>query len=140
MTTSSVAPIWNFTSGGRIDSTMAPTSQNQLTTSEPHHSRGSARRCLSSAPVETKMLRLMTRFGAPSPVCGMNRLATQHQRRHHHQPGKVQRIAAAARREATNDGAEQDGEECRAFDQRVAGGQFLALEMVGKDAVLDRPK
>src|SRR6202044_417161 len=63
--------------GGSSDMTSAPVSQNQLVTSAPHHSRLSPRMYLISAPVEAKMLRLMTRFGAPSPVGGMNRLATQ---------------------------------------------------------------
>ena len=78
VTTPSLPPIWNDTSGGNSDITSAPVSQNQLVTSAPHHSRGSPRMYLISAPVEAKMLRRMTRCGAPSPVGGMNRLATQH--------------------------------------------------------------
>ena len=49
VTTPSVPPIRLFTSGGSSDSTMAPTSQNQLTTIAPHHSRGSARTYLTQA-------------------------------------------------------------------------------------------
>ncbi len=71
MTTASVPPRSDCTSGSRSDITTAPTSQNQLTTIPPHHSRGSARNCLISEPVETKTLRLMARSGAPSPVFGM---------------------------------------------------------------------
>ena len=41
VTTSSVPPSTVFTSGGSSDSTTAPTSQNQLVTSAPHHSRWS---------------------------------------------------------------------------------------------------
>ena len=37
-------------------------------------------------------------------------------------------------------GAEQDGDEGRAFDQRVAGRQLFALQMIGQDAVFDRPE
>ena len=48
------------------------------------------------------------------------------------------RIAGHRRGEAARDRAEQDGEEGRAFDERVAGGQLLAREMVGQDAVFDR--
>ena len=44
--TSSVPPMSTVTSGGNNDRTSAPTSQNQLTTIAPHHSRGSARNCL----------------------------------------------------------------------------------------------
>jgi hypothetical protein len=44
VTTSSVPPSTVFTSGGSSDSTAAPTSQNQLVTSAPHHSRESSRR------------------------------------------------------------------------------------------------
>jgi hypothetical protein len=39
-----------------------------------------------------------------------------------------------------DDQAEQNGEECRALDQRIAGGQFTCREMVGQDAVFDRAK
>ncbi len=39
VTTSSVAPSMVFTSGGISESTTAPTSQNQLVTRPPHHSR-----------------------------------------------------------------------------------------------------
>src|ERR1700722_2268029 len=77
VTTLWLPPIGNETMGGSSDMTSAPVSQNQLVTSAPHHSRLSPRMYLISAPVEAKMLRLMTRFGAPSPVGGMNRLATQ---------------------------------------------------------------
>src|ERR1700689_3490392 len=75
VTTPSLPPIWNETMGGSSDITSAPVSQNQLVTSAPHHSRWSPRTYLISAPVEAKMLRLMTRFGAPSPTGGMNRLS-----------------------------------------------------------------
>ena len=44
VTTSSVPPSTVFTSGGSSDITTAPTSQNQLVTSAPHHSRRSERR------------------------------------------------------------------------------------------------
>ena len=77
VTTSSLPPIVNETSGGNSDRTSAPTSQNQLATSAPHHSRGSARICLISEPVETSTLRLIARSGAPWPLFGINRLASQ---------------------------------------------------------------
>jgi hypothetical protein len=54
VTTSSVPPSTFLTSGGMIDSTTAPTSQNQLVTSAPHHSRRSDRRCLIRRPVERR--------------------------------------------------------------------------------------
>ena len=44
-----------------------------------------------------------------------------------HQQAKIGRIAAALGGEAADDGAEQDRDEGRAFDQRVAGRQFGAL-------------
>ena len=75
--TCSLPPILNDTSGGNSDSTSAPTSQNQLATTAPHHSRGSARTCLISDPVEARMLRLILRSGAPSRVFGINRLDNQ---------------------------------------------------------------
>ena len=62
---------------GSIDRTTAPTSQNQLATRAPHHSRRSARTYLIRLIVEAAMLGLILRFGAPSPVRGMNRLAIQ---------------------------------------------------------------
>ncbi len=59
------------------------------------------------------------------------------QREHDHQPGERCRVAAILRREPADDGAEQDRHEGRAFDQRVAGRQFGAGEMIRQDAVLD---
>jgi len=38
----------------------------------------------------------------------------------------------------SGDGAEQNGDEGRAFHQGVAGGKFRSRKMVGKNAVLDR--
>jgi hypothetical protein len=75
VTTPSLPPIRKVTSGGSSDSTMAPTSQNQLTTIAPHHSRGSAHTYLTRPIVEAAMLRLTVSCGAPSPVLGMSRLA-----------------------------------------------------------------
>ena len=60
------------------------------------------------------------------------------ERRHHHQPGEVDGIAAVLRRQPGDDGAEQNGQEGAALDQRIAGRQFGAGEMVGQDTVLDR--
>src|ERR1700685_2015824 len=114
VTTPSLPPIWNETMGGNSDMTRAPVSQNQLVTSAPHHSRLSPRTYLISAPVEAKMLRLMARFGAPSPVGGI--LCGQ----------------------SGDDSAEEDSEERSAFDQRVARRQFRARKMIGQDAVFDR--
>ena len=50
----------------------------------------------------------------------------------------MNRIAAALGRNAGSDGAEQDGEEGAAFDQRIARRQFLAGKVVGQNAVFDR--
>ena len=47
-------------------------------------------------------------------------------------------MAALLGGEPADDGAEQDRHEGRGLDQRIAGGQFLARQMVGQDAVLDR--
>ena len=48
--------------------------------------------------------------------------------------------ALAARREPTDDRSEQDGDEGRAFHQRIAGGQVFAFEMIRQNTVLDRPE
>ena len=77
MTTSSLAPSTDLTIGGISESTTAPTSQNQLTTSEPHHSRGSRRSSPSSEPVERAMFGSTRNSGAPWPVRGIKRLAPQ---------------------------------------------------------------
>jgi hypothetical protein len=50
----------------------------------------------------------------------------------------MDRIAAVLGGEAGDDGADQDGKEGAAFDQRVAGRQFFARQMIGQDAVFDR--
>ena len=92
-----------------------------------------------SDAVETATLRRMTRSGAASPVGGMNRLAPQQasEKMIIRKPNEA-RIAAAMRGKAADDGAEQNGNEGRAFDQRVAGRELGALEVIGQDAVLDR--
>ena len=61
--------------------------------------------------------------------------------RHRHQlRHDAGRAAPAARRIAAGDDAEQDGEEGRAFDERVAGRQFAGFQLVGENAVFDRAK
>src|ERR1700733_238793 len=77
VTTCSLPPMLNETSGGNSDSTSAPTSQNQLATSAPHIKRGSSRTCLMREAVETKTLGLIARPGAAWPVLGINRLQSQ---------------------------------------------------------------
>ncbi len=57
-----------------------------------------------------------------------------------HQSGKRCRIAAPARGKPAHNGAEQDGDEGRALDQGVAGRKLGLGEMVGQDAVFDRPE
>src|SRR5580704_3570785 len=77
VTTCSLPPMLNETSGGNSDRTSAPMSQNQLVTTAPHINRGSAVTCLISDAVETKMLRLIASSGAPSRVLGISRLDPQ---------------------------------------------------------------
>ena len=77
VTTDSVPPRPFFTSGGRIESMMAPTSQNQPTTRPPHHRRGSLFRSRNRLIVEARMLGLTARSGAARPVSGIHRLAAQ---------------------------------------------------------------
>ena len=59
-------------------------------------------------------------------------------RRDQHQPGEMDGIAVALAAKPADDGADQNGDERSAFDQRVAGWQFFALQMIGQDAVFDR--
>ena len=49
-------------------------------------------------------------------------------------------IAVAVGGNAGNDGAEQNGEERAAFDQRIGGRQLATPKQVGQDAVFDRPE
>ena len=78
VTTSSLPPSTFLTRGGISESATAPTSQNQLVTSAPHHSRGSSRRNFSRPAVDARMFFCTTRSGAACPVRGMSRLAPQH--------------------------------------------------------------
>jgi hypothetical protein len=78
VTTPSSPPSPVFTKGGRSDKITAPASQNQLSTTPPHHRRASLQSCLRSAPVERMMFPSMCNAGAASPVCGIMRAATQH--------------------------------------------------------------
>src|SRR5450830_1498916 len=77
VTVSSLPPISVLISGGNSDSTTMPTSQNQLVTIAPHHSRASARKWRIIATVEPAILIATLRCGAPSPVGGISRLAIQ---------------------------------------------------------------
>jgi hypothetical protein len=60
------------------------------------------------------------------------------QRGEDHQPGKMDRVAVAARGKASGDGTDQDGEEGTALDQRITRRQFCPAEMIRQDAVFDR--
>ena len=71
----------------------------------------------------------------------MNSAATQHgSANDHHHAGEGGGVAAALGGEAADDGAGQDGDEGRALDQRIAGRQFGFGEVIGEDAVFDRPE
>ena len=87
------------------------------------------------------MLTEARRCGAPIAVEGMNSAAIQAASGEaDHQREEDRRAAVFVRGEAAGDGAGEDGDEGRAFDQRVAGGQFVATQMVGQDAVFHRPE
>ena len=73
--TLSSPPITVLASGGSSDSTTAPTSQNQLVTRPPHHSRGSALSAPNRRNVERTILKSSLRSGAARPDGGMKRAA-----------------------------------------------------------------
>ena len=77
VTTVSVPLSALFTSTGSSDSTTTPTSQNQLTITEPRHSRVSAQMSRSSAAVERATFGSTRRPGSPSPVRGIIRAESQ---------------------------------------------------------------
>jgi len=106
-------------------------SQNQLATRPPHHSRGSARSSPISEAVERATL------GSTVSSWDQHARAPAQQSEGQDQRAERRGAAAALGGDATRDGAEEDREERRAFDQRIAGRQFLAREMVGQDAVFD---
>src|SRR5258707_2292204 len=70
--TGSSPPRAFLTSGASSVVMTTPTSQNQLTTRPPHHSRRSRLRSRNKAQVDRAMLKSITRSGAASPVRGMN--------------------------------------------------------------------
>ncbi len=138
--TASVPLRLTCTSGSSSDSTSAPTSQNQLTTMAPHHSRGSSRNSLIRSQVETMMLRLIVRLGAPSPV------RRDQQAR---QPACAARSAASARRNGSDCCSPFAAMPARMVPSRMArkvppsisalpAGNSVAGQMVGQDAVFDR--
>ena len=77
MTVVSSPPISVLISGGNSDSTTMPTSQNQLVTMAPHHSRGSARRWRIIAAVDAATLAEIFNCGAPAPVGGISSADSQ---------------------------------------------------------------
>ena len=71
----------------------------------------------------------------------MNRLALQHISENTIiSAAKLGGVAAILGGKPAHDGAEQDGDKGRALDQSVAGRQLRAGEMVGENAVFDRPE
>jgi hypothetical protein len=87
----------------------------------------------SRTQVDRAMLGSMTRSGAASPVRGMNREEI-------HQLSKGGRIAAVLGGIARDDRSGQNRDEGRAFDQRIAARQLGLGEVIGQDAVFDRPE
>ena len=139
VTTSSVAPSTVFTSGGISDSTTAPTSQNQLVTRPPHHSRLSIHRSLQQRAGRARDVGIDAQVGrALAGARDQQARDPAQQREHHDQRAEHRRVVALLGGEAADDRAEQDRHEGRAFDQRVAGGQLLLLQVIGQDAVFDR--
>ena len=61
-------------------------------------------------------------------------------RQDHHHRAEHQDAYAVGGDEAADDGAAEYGGEGGGLDPGVGAGQFLALEMVGQDAVFDRPE
>src|SRR5258707_1456213 len=84
VTTSSLPPSTFLTSGGISESATAPTSQNQLVTSAPHHSRGSSRRKFSNPTVERRTFFCTFKSGAACPVVVISRLSDHHLHRKKH--------------------------------------------------------
>ncbi len=107
----------------------------------PPHSRASDLNSPSSAMVEAQGLRVMARPGAAGPATGIARAKS-------HDVTASARIRttmssalwASRHGNAAGNGADEDGEEGRAFHQRVAGGQLGGGELLGQDAVFDRPE
>ena len=58
----------------------------------------------------------------------------------HQDDGEHGRIAAVLHREAARDGAAEDRQKGGALDKGIARRQFFPRQMIGKDAVLDRPE
>ena len=141
VTTSSSPPSTFFTSGGINERATAPTSQNQLVTIAPHSRRRSSRRYFSRPDGGGEDIALHDEIGRRLPGARDEQArAPAHQREHDHQRGELDRVAAVLGGDAADDGAEQDRDEGRALDQRVAGRKLGAGEMVGQDAVFDRPE
>ena len=139
VTTCSLPPMVKETSGGNSDRTSAPTSQNQLATIAPHHSRGSARTCLMSDAGGDEDVAVDGKIGRRLGGLGNEQArGPARQRGQYHQPGEMDRTAVAVGGNAGDDGAEQNGEKGAGFDQRIAGRQLAAFEKVGQNAVFDR--
>ena len=61
------------------------------------------------------------------------------QQRHGHDQARHQQHTAAGQNQQTaRDGAEQDGEKGSGLDHRVAGDQFIGMQVLRQDRVLDR--
>ncbi len=126
---------------GSSDRITAPTSQNQLTISEPRHRPGCRPRGRAAAPrragdvgIDAQGRRRLA-GGGDRP----GRQPAQHREGHDHR-AEGEGAAPHGGGEPRHDGAEQDREEGRGLDERVAGGEFVPAQVIGQDAVLDRPE
>ena len=139
VTTSSVASSRFFTSGGRIDSVTAPTSQNQDTMTPPRHSRAIGPEVAQQRAGRAQDVEVDAKIGRrlAGPRDEQARCPAQH-READHEPAEGGRIAAVPCRVAAGDGADEDRQEGRGLDEGVAGGQLRAAQMIRQDAVFDR--
>ena len=122
VTVSSLPPMIVLISGGNSANTTMPTSQNQLVTIAPHHSRPSERRCWIMAEVDAATLTTIFSRGAPSPVEQKStepKSSTRSQSLQSTQQTNWSLHCCA--RPPTRNGAEKDGDEGGSLHQRVAG-------------------
>ena len=128
VTISSVPPNVVFTRGGiREERRPHRRAKTSSTTKPPHHRRLSPHKSFRSEPVERRDIGIDLQVRRAFAGARDEQARPPAQDREHHDHGaEDRRVVAFFGGQPADDCPEQDGEERRGFDQRIAGGKLLA--------------
>ena len=139
ISTSMPPPIRDLMMTGRSDSVTAPTVQNQLDADRADPLPVVGAKLADQRPGRGEDVLVDLESRRADAGCGDEaRRAVAGERDEHELGDHAWRRAALGRGETAEDEAADDRSVSRALDQRVAGDQLLAPQMIGQNAVFDR--